>query len=159
MKKIAQRTVFLVLSLLALCFVCFVYGDKTKNENEEAEIQETQKEEDTEKMVYLGQFDLTAYCPCPVCCDVWAENRPTDKNGKEIVYGASGEVLKSGLSVAVDPDLIPYGTGLIINGKEYIAHDCGGAIKGNKIDIYLTSHKEALEFGRKSGEVYVIEVA
>lgn len=159
MKKITQRTVFLVLSLLALFFVCFVYGDKMKNENEEAEIREIQKEEDTEKTVYLGQFDLTAYCPCSVCCGVWAENRPTDKNGKEIVYGASGEALKSGISVAVDPDLIPYGTRLIINGKEYIAHDCGGAIKGNKIDIYFTSHGEALEFGRKSGEVYVIEVA
>ena len=48
---------------------------------------------------------------------------------------------------------------VVIFGKEYIAHDCGGAIKGNKIDIYFASHREALEFGRKSGEVYVIEVA
>ena len=118
---------------------------------------ETDKGVDTQvnKPVSLGKFKLTAYCSCEVCCNEYAHNRPVDKNGNKIVYGAIGEVLKEGYSIAVDPNIIPYRTEVIINGRAYKAQDCGGAIKGNRIDIYFENHRDALEFGVQYAEVFV----
>ena len=98
----------------------------------------------------LGVFKLTAYCSCYKCCGIWANNRP---NG--IVYGAIGEELSEGYSIAVDPKVIPYRTEVIINGHTYKAQDCGGGIKGNEIDIYFEDHDEALKFGVQYEEVFV----
>lgn len=106
--------------------------------------------------VSLGNFKLTAYCSCSLCCGKWANNRPVDENGNEIVYGAIGERLKEGYSIAVDPKVIPYRTKVIINGQIYKAQDCGGAIKGNRIDVYFNDHNDALEFGVQYAEVFVM---
>lgn len=103
----------------------------------------------------LGEFKLTAYCSCEKCCDRWAKKRPKDENGNEIVIGASGEVLEAGKSIAVDPKVIPYGTTVLINGNEYIAQDCGGAIKKKRIDVYFDNHKDALEFGVQYAEIFI----
>jgi 3D (Asp-Asp-Asp) domain-containing protein len=113
---------------------------------------ETDKEVDTQavKPVSIGEFKLTAYCSCEICCGIWANNRP---NG--IVYGAIGEELKEGYSIAVDPNVIPYKTEVIINGNVYKAQDCGGAIKGNRIDVYFENHNDALEFGVQYAEVFL----
>lgn len=118
---------------------------------------ETDKEVDTQavKPVSLGEFKLTGYCSCSICCNGWANNRPVDENGNEIVYGAIGEELKEGYSIAVDPDVIPYRTEVVINGNTYKAQDCGGAIKGNKIDVYFEDHDKALEFGVQYAEVFM----
>ena len=114
---------------------------------------ETDKEDDTNQAVEpvsLGNFKLTAYCGCEICCGIWADNRP---NG--IIYGAIGEELKEGYSIAVDPSVIPYRTEVIINGHTYKAQDCGGAIKGNRIDVYFEDHSDALEFGVQYAAVFV----
>ena len=103
-----------------------------------------------EKPVSLGGFKLTAYCGCFLCCGAWSNNRP---NG--IIYGAIGEELKEDYSIAVDPNVIPYNSEVIINGKTYEAQDCGGAIKGNRIDVYFEDHDDALEFGVQYAEVFV----
>ena len=101
--------------------------------------------------INLGEFKLTAYCSCAKCCGKWAENRG------DVVTGAIGKPLKAGYSIAVDPKVIPYGSIVIINGKEYEAMDCGGAIKGNRIDVYFNTHEEALEFGVQYATVYLKE--
>lgn len=113
---------------------------------------ETDREVDMQaaKPVSLGKFKLTAYCPCEECCGKWANNRPDG-----IVYGAIGEELKEGYSIAVDPNVIKYRTEVIINGKTYKAQDCGGAIKGNRIDVYFENHNDALEFGVQYAEIFV----
>lgn len=114
---------------------------------------ETNKGGDTnqaEMPVSLGKFKLTAYCGCEICCNQWANNRP---NG--VVYGAIGEELKEGYSIAVDPNVIPYRTEVIINGKTYKAQDCGGAIKGSRIDLYFEDHTDALKFGVQYAEVFI----
>lgn len=59
-----------------------------------------------------------------------------------------------GRTVAVDPNIIPYGSRVIINGHTYIAEDCGGAIKGNKIDIFVGSKSEAYKKGVYHTNVY-----
>jgi Uncharacterized protein conserved in bacteria len=63
-----------------------------------------------------------------------------------------------GLStIAVDPDVIPLGTKVYIPGYGYaICADTGGAIKGNKIDIYLNSEKDCYNWGRRSVTVHII---
>lgn len=86
---------------------------------------------DYEVVIPMGTFKLTAYCPCDLCCEVWADKRPTDEFGNPIVIGAAGTILEEDKSIAVDPDVIPYGTKVLINGQEYIAEDCGGDVKGN----------------------------
>ena len=99
--------------------------------------------EPEEELINIGNYILTAYCPCEKCC------------GKSDGITATGAKVQQGVTVAVDPNVIPYGTELIINGHTYIAQDCGGAIKGNKIDIYFDSHAEALNFGIQTADVYV----
>lgn len=106
-------------------------------------------------LVDLGEFTLTAYCSCFECCKEWALSRPLDSNGNVIVYGSTGQILKEGTSIAVDPTVIPYGTNVYIDGKEYIAQDCGSSIKGNRIDVYFENHLAAKSFGVKEANVEV----
>lgn len=95
---------------------------------------------------------LTAYCPCEKCCGKWALNRP---NG--VVYTASGEVAQEGVTVAADWDVYPAGTVLYIEGMgEYIVQDVGGAVNGNHIDIFLSSHEKAVNFGKQTAFVEVL---
>lgn len=63
---------------------------------------------------------------------------------------------KSNHTIAVDPSVIPYGSKVVINGKIYVAEDCGGAIKQNCIDIYFDTHEEASDFGVQYAEVYLV---
>ena len=113
-------------------------------------LSEPEPTEPQKEVIYLGEYNLTAYCPCEKCCGSWAFDRPDG-----IVYGSSGEELKSGYSIAVDPSVIPYGTEVVINGVTYRADDCGGAIKGNTIDVYFDTHEEALDFCVKYADVFM----
>lgn len=71
---------------------------------------------------------------------------------------ASGTRVTEGRTIAVDPNVVPIGWWVYIEGLGFRrAEDTGGAIKGNKIDVYYDSLKTALNFGRKHGAtVYVI---
>lgn len=60
--------------------------------------------------------------------------------------------------IAVDPNVIPLGTRVWVEGYgEAIAADIGGAIKGNIIDVFIPSHEEALQWGRKTVKVRILE--
>lgn len=104
----------------------------------------TQSQTDTSEAVSLGTFHLTAYCACADCC------------GTADGITATGTHATQGRTVAVDPDVIPLGSTVIINGHEFIAEDVGGLIEENKIDIYFDDHQEATNFGNKYAEVFVI---
>ena len=58
-------------------------------------------------------------------------------------------------TIAVDPDVIPLGSKVEIDGVEYVAEDTGGAIKQKRIDIFVASHSEALKKGVKYQEVFI----
>ena len=69
----------------------------------------------------------------------------------------SGLKVRPGI-VAVDPRVIPLGTWLYVEGYgEALAADIGGAIKGNKIDLYYESPSDVKKFGRRPVKVYVLD--
>lgn len=84
---------------------------------------------------------ITAYCPCPECCGAWSGG-PT----------ASGVMPAEGVTVAVDPDVIPLGSTVVIGGHEYTAQDTG-AFRGALVDVYCESHQAALALGRRTETV------
>ena len=94
----------------------------------------------------LGIFKLTAYCPCRICTGIY---------GKGIT--STGTRATANRTIAVDPRVIPYGSSVEINGKNYIAEDSGSAIKKYKIDIFFNSHSEALRFGVRYSEVFMYD--
>lgn len=98
----------------------------------------------------LGEFRLTAYCPCMKCC------------GKTDGITSTGTLAAEGRTIAVDTRVIPYGSAVTIYFADgtvhtYTAEDCGGAIKENRIDVFFSSHDAALAFGVQSAMVYVEE--
>jgi uncharacterized protein YabE (DUF348 family) len=69
----------------------------------------------------------------------------------------SGLRVRPGI-VAVDPRVIPLGTWLYVDGYgEALAADIGGAIKGNRIDLYYDSPSDVRRFGKKPIKVYVLD--
>ena len=88
-------------------------------------------------------FKVTAYCSCSKCC------------GKRTGRTASGTKATAGRTVAASSQF-KFGTKLNINGKTYVVEDRGGAVKGNKIDVYMNSHAAALAWGVKYLPVEVV---
>lgn len=84
------------------------------------------------------KFTATAYCGCAKCC------------GKSTGKTASGTTATAGRTVAMSSSY-SFGTKIEIQGMgTYIVEDRGGAIKGNRIDIFFSNHQKALDFGRKT---------
>ena len=92
----------------------------------------------------LDVYKITGYCSCSKCC------------GSATGRTASGTVATAGRTIAASSSL-PFGTKVNINGHTYTVEDRGGAIKGNKIDIYFSSHAQALAWGVKYLPVEVVE--
>lgn len=92
-----------------------------------------------------GKYIITAYCPCVKCC------------GKSNGITASGAKAVEGVTIAADTKVLPFGTKIIIDGNTYTVQDRGGAVKGNRIDIFFDSHDKALQFGRQTKEIIIIE--
>ena len=77
-------------------------------------------------------------------------------------YTATGTRVRVGV-VAVDPTVVPYGTRMFIvsNDGKYVygvatAEDCGGSIKGNRLDLYMDTDPECFAFGRRDCTVYFL---
>ena len=88
-------------------------------------------------------YKITAYCPCAKCC------------GKTSGRTASGTKATAGRTVAASSKFA-FGTKLNIGGHVYTVEDRGGAINGNKIDIFVNSHAEALQWGVRYLNVSVV---
>ena len=160
--KVKKRTYFLISILVMFCIltpVCYYqnkldayetkikqqkgkislledyYSDALSDKNRFEDLYDSVQEdnkyliaqlEELQKWRALGQFTVTYYWP------------------GEDIYGrltSTGAIAEEERTIAVDPSIIPYGSIVLINGKEYVAQDCGGAIKGNKIDIFVDSPK------------------
>lgn len=88
-------------------------------------------------------YKITAYCPCAKCC------------GKTNGITAMGTHATAGRTVAASSKFA-FGTQLNINGHTYTVEDRGGAITGNKIDIFVNTHAEALAWGVRYLPVSVV---
>lgn len=99
---------------------------------------------DEPKRIPMGEFKITYYCGCYSCSEGWGTMTSTGVRAVE------------GRTIAVDPTVIPYGAKVYINGHEYIAEDCGGAIKGNDIDIYLEDHDRVYKGGVDYYDVEIV---
>ena len=83
----------------------------------------------------------------------------TGKHPEDPGFGitASGRPVQHGI-VAVDRSVIPLGTRLYVDGYGFaIAADVGGAIRGDKIDLYMSTIEEALRFGRRHIDVWILD--
>lgn len=89
-------------------------------------------------------YKVTAYCPCSKCC------------GKASGMTASGTKATAGRTVAASSKFA-FGTKLNIGGHIYTVEDRGGAVNGNKIDIFVNTHAEALQWGVRYLTVSVVQ--
>lgn len=95
------------------------------------------------------RLHATAYCACFTC---------TGKHPGDPWHGitASGRMVQHGI-VAVDTSVIPMGTFLYVEGYGFaIAADRGGAIVGDRIDLFMYNHSDALRFGRRDLNVWIL---
>lgn len=112
-----------------------------KNEKKKKHKKKTKKSGTSYKS--LGTFKVTGYCSCVSCC------------GKSNGITASGTKAAAGRTIAADTSRFPFGTKLKIGGHTYTVEDRGGAIHGNRIDMFFSSHSEALQWGVRYCTVYV----
>ena len=77
------------------------------------------------KTIDMGDFLITAYCPCYEC---------SEGHGRKT---STGKYARSEHTIAVDPDVINYGSKVLIGETTYVAEDCGGCINGDHIDNYF----------------------
>ncbi len=109
--------------------------------------------------------EATGYCKCQECCG-WKRNllmQPVYAYGsmkgerKKLGITASGTKAKPGRTIAADTSVFPFGTKLKVPGYGTgVVEDRGGAIKGNRLDLYFKTHKQALEWGRQTVTVEVL---
>jgi 3D (Asp-Asp-Asp) domain-containing protein len=101
---------------------------------------------------HVVRMEVTAYCPCTKCCGSNAQG--ITASGKLVDYNG-------GKFVAADTRVLPFGRKLVVPGYADNAPveviDRGGAIKGNKLDLYFPTHDEALVWGRQHLDVTVYE--
>ena len=98
---------------------------------------------DPENYVSKGEFKLTFYCSCVICSENYGHLTST------------GTTCIPAQTIAVDPSIIPYGSQVMIGGHVFLAEDTGGAIKGNRIDVFVSSHAEANALGVAMAEVFI----
>ncbi len=140
----------------------------TKNENEITSeiISEEVIKEPVDRIILAGMGGtlepdpekFAELTPVTMSASAYTSQSTGKKQGSK-GYGrtATGMEVAPGI-VAVDPDFIPLGTKLYIEGYGYaLAADTGGSIKGNKIDLFFESLSEALEFGRRDVIVYILD--
>ena len=97
-----------------------------------------------ESPYYLGEFQVTGYCSCTICC-----------GEKEERLTKSETVPRASHTIAADPSVIPLGTRIVIDDVIYTVEDTGKAVKGMRLDIFFDSHEEAVRYGRKEKYVYL----
>ena len=94
------------------------------------------------------QMRVTAYCPCPKCCGKYSDG-----------ITACGHKIRPGDTFVAADRRYSFGTEMVIpgygNSQPVQVLDRGGAIKGNRLDVFFATHQEALEWGVRYLDVKV----
>ena len=99
-----------------------------------------------ERWESLGVFKTTGFCNCKKCSGKWAGGKTK-----------SGVYPEEGITIAVDPKVIPMGSKVMIDGIGVrVAQDTGKHIKGKCIDVYYDDHGTAWNHGEQYHEVFVL---
>ena len=98
----------------------------------------------------IENVKVSHYCCCVKCC------------GKDDGITYSGVKATPGVTVAVDTSIIPLGADVLVDYGDgvinyYRADDTGSAIKGNELDLCVSSHQEAINLGVRTATVYWVE--
>lgn len=131
------------------------------DENEKKLVRYKDLAENNPPTEYTNKIEVTAtaYCLCKKCCGKTPDNPNygCTHSGLKIVPGSGMKV------IAVDPKIIPLNSKVYVEGLngawDYghaVAADTGSAIKELKIDLYMDTHTEALEWGRRKVNVYLL---
>lgn len=108
---------------------------------------EVKKMEEVAPKWEIIKMSVTAYCPCEKCCEKWGKIPVSSGKRKT----ASGHTIHVGDKFVAAPRNYPFGTEMVIEGyaggKIVKVEDVGGAIKGNKLDLYFDKHNLALDWG------------
>ena len=95
---------------------------------------------------YIGECTVTYYC-CEPYAHICGDGDGLTATGLPVTPGV----------VAVDPEVIPLGSTVIIDGQAYLAADTGGAVRGSHVDIAVATHQEAEDLGTTTAKVWIIE--
>lgn len=124
-----------------LALLANLKGERVEATTQPAQVQAEPKQQ-TEHTYTMTATAYTA--SCKGCSGVTATGIDLNANPNQKV-------------VAVDPRVIPLGSKLYVEGYGYaVAGDVGGAIKNNKIDLYVRSYSEAMNWGRRTVKVTVL---
>lgn len=124
---------------------------------EDAQEEEAQEDFENEKIeaallakaIRLEDVTVTHYDPCVKCC------------GKTDGITATGVPVTPYYTVAVDPEVIPLGSEVLVDYGDgvihyYRAEDTGGGVKGKHLDLCVTDHTEALTLGVRQATVWFL---
>ena len=141
--------------VIVLLFICFLFGlsaDRPPPAEASPAVGRLQRQaEEPVRAAPEEEWTVTAYCPCERCCGRWAHYRGGG-------WTASGVKAKAGVTVAVDPAVIPLGSRVWIEGVGWrIAQDTGSAVRGRHVDIFVDNHKTAIAFGVQRRIVVVVK--
>jgi len=163
--------ILLLLSLIA--FICtgtvYIKQERTeetaKQEASEKLIKELQQKQE-ENSAYIkeirefmqklnvGEFTATSYAPSAGGINIW---KPLNASRSYVPRTSTGSIPCREI-FATDPNIIPLGSKMWVEGYGYgVAGDTGGAIIGNRVDVFAETYTEAMEWGKRSMRVIWIE--
>lgn len=148
-----------VISLITLLLLGFYGVSKIHNSINEVKIKQEKLSRQVDELhvvdghgsipykKYAGRFTATFYCPCSICV-----------GKKARVKTSTGNVPHANRTIAVDSKIIPMHSIVYIKDLGFfVAEDTGGNIKGNRVDIFVASHEQALKLGKKKVDIYILQ--
>lgn len=156
MRKIEARSLFINLKPVFIAiFLLTIIGigtSQANNSNEAAAATDKSKTVDNNKTIDQWEtvkIRVTAYCPCPKCCGEYSDG-----------ITANGHKINPGDTFVAADKKYSFGTEMIIpgynNSEPVKVLDRGGAIQGNRLDVFFATHQEALEWGVRNLDVKVL---
>lgn len=147
-----RRAAELIIVLIVLAILAFVIGSYIGSDETTESDGPNAPPLPSSKVIYpifrIVRMRVSAYCQCERCCGKWSDG-----------ITANGHIIQPGDKFAAAPPQIPFGTELTVpgyaEGTAVAVLDRGGAIQGNKLDVFFDDHDEALAWGVKYLDVKI----